>query len=423
MRERVAIVEGVRTPFCKAMGVFKHLDADDLGAYSVRELLQRVPFSVDEFDEAIIGNVMNPPHAFNVGRVIAIKGGLPEKVPAITVSRNCASGMEALAIAAQRIELGMGQTYLAGGVESMSHVPILYNEKARSWFMKLQKAKSAGQLLSLFFKVRPSFFKPVVPAIADPICDLTMGETAEILSREFHISRRDQDEFALNSQKRSFEATSSGRMAEEIHPVPTKNGMQQTDDGLREGQTLEQLAKLKPVFNRLTGTVTAGNSSQVTDGAAMLVVMKESKAKELGITPLGYMTGYVSVGCDPARMGLGPAYATAKILQETNMSLSDFDLIEINEAFAAQVLAVRAALSSDKFCRENLGVDKAVGEIDLERLNVNGGAISLGHPLGASGARIVLTLLKELKIKGKQKGLATLCVGGGQGEAVTLEVE
>jgi len=404
------------------MGVFRDLDADDLGAFCVRELTERVPFSLDEFDEAIIGNVMCPPHAYNVGRVIAIKGGLPDHVPAITVSRNCASGMEALVIAAQRINLGIGDTYMAGGSESMSHVPIMYNDKARKWLYALQKAKSFGQMMSLMFKFRPSFLKPVVPAIGDPLCGLTMGQTAEILSRDFGITRQQQDQFALESQVRSVEATQNGIMAQEIHPVPVKGKMQQVDDGVRDDQTIEQLKKLRPVFEKLTGTVTAGNSSQVTDGAAMLVVMDEEKAKALGLTPLGYITSFAYAGLDPARMGLGPAYASAKIVKETGMKLADFDLIEINEAFAAQVLAVRAALASDSFCRENLGFDQAIGEIDLNRLNVNGGAISLGHPLGASGARIVLTLLKELKRRGLHRGLATLCVGGGQGEAVAVEV-
>jgi len=423
MSERVAIVEGVRTPFCKAMGIFRDLEADDLGAFSVRELIQRVPVSADEFDEAIIGNVMCPTHAYNVGRVIAMKGGLPQHVPAITVSRNCASGMEAIVIAMQRIQLGLGDTYLAGGSESMTHVPIQYNEKARDWLYALQRTRSFGQVMKLLLKFRPSFLKPVVPAIGDPLCGLTMGETAEILSKEFGITREEQDKFALESQKRAFEATQTGLLEEEIHPVPAKDKMQRLDDGVREDQTLEQLAKLRPVFDKLTGSVTAGNSSQVTDGAAMLVVMKESKAKSLGIKPLGYMTHFAYSGLDPARMGLGPAYATAKIIKETGMKLADFDLIEINEAFAAQVLAVRKALASSSFCRDELGLSDAVGEIDLNHLNVNGGAISMGHPLGASGARITLTLLKELNRRGLHRGLATLCVGGGQGEAVVVEVE
>lgn len=425
MRERVAIVEGVRTPFCKAMGIFRDLEADDLGSFALRELLHRVPVSPDDYNEVIIGNVMCPSHAYNVGRVIAVKGGVPEHVPAISVSRNCASGMESIVIAAQRIELGLGDTYIAGGVESMSHVPVLFNASARNWLFKLQKARSASQIAALMTQFRPSFLKPVVPAIGDPLCGLTMGETAELLSRDFGITREEQDSFALNSQERCLKATREGWLAEEIHPIPIpKTGkMQEVDDGIREDQSLEQLAKLRPVFDKLTGTVTAGNSSQVTDGAAMLVVMKESKAKKLGIKPLGFLTGYSYVGLDPARMGLGPAFAIAKLLRESRMKLEDFDLIEINEAFAAQVLAVRAALNSETFCREKLSWDTAIGNIDLSRLNVNGGAVALGHPLGASGARLVLTILKELKRRGQKRGLATLCVGGGQGEAVSLEVE
>ncbi len=425
MKERIAIVDGIRTPFCKAMGVFGSLKADDLGAFVVRELIQRVQVSPDDYSEVILGNVMCPSHAYNVARVISVKGGMPIHVPAISVSRNCASGMEALVIAAQRIELGLGDTYLAGGVESMSHVPVEYNEKMRSWLFKMQKAKSMSQQLKLLSKFRPSFLAPVVPAIGDPLCGKTMGETAEILASDFHITRQQQDEYALNSQKRAARATNEGTMQEEILPIPCSKSseMQKIDDGIREDQTLEQLAKLRPAFNKLTGTVTAGNSSQVTDGACALVLMKESKAKKLKLKPLGYLTAYAFAGLDPARMGYGPAFATSKLMKETGLTLEDFDLIEINEAFAAQVLAVRAAMASDKFCKEKLGRDKAIGEIDLEKLNVDGGAIALGHPLGASGARITLTLLKELKRRGLRRGLATLCVGGGQGEAVALEVD
>jgi acetyl-CoA acyltransferase len=333
--------------------------------------------------------------------------------------------MEALVIATQRIILGDGKIYLAGGVESMTHVPIMFNEKMRDIFMGLSKAKTLGQKLKHLLKIRPSGFAPVVPSISDPLCSLTMGQTAEILANEFHITREEQDRYAYESQKRAAEATASGFFSEEIVPVPNyaTGKMQTTDDGIRADTNLEGLAKLPPVFNKGAGTVTAATSSQVTDGSCMLVLMDPDEAKRRGIRPLGYISAYSSVGVDPSRMGIGPAYAIPKVLKRAGLKLKDIDLVEINEAFAAQVLAVRAALASPEYCQKNFGLSEPVGLIDLDKLNVNGGAVALGHPLGASGARIVLTLLRELRRRKLQRGLAALCVGGGQGEAVILEVE
>ena len=253
-----------------------------------------------------------------------------------------------------------------------------------------------------------------------------MGQTAENVSRDFKVSRDEQDKFSLMSfQERAYKATQAGILGEEIVPVPippSNQKMQSQDDGPRANQTLKALAELKPVFEKVTGTVTAGNASQVTDGAAAMLLMRESKAKELGLKPIGYLREYAAVGVDPSRMGMGPAYAITKLLDKTGLKLSDIDLIEINEAFAAQVLAVVKALASPEFARKELGRDTPLGEIDLEKLNVNGGAVALGHPLGASGTRLVLTLLKELKRRNKKTGIASLCVGGGQGQAVLLEV-
>lgn len=426
MKKRVAIVAGVRSPFCRANGAFNDIEVDDLAASVVRELINRSGIDPQLIDEFILGNVIEPPNASNVGRVIAVKAGIPEKVPAFTVNRNCASGMEAVVSGMNRILQGDAQIVVAGGAESMSSFPVTFPKKMRDFLVSLNKAKTWQQKLSTFFSFRPSFLKPNVPVIADPLCGLSMGQTAENIAREFHVTREEADQFALLSQTRAMNATTNGRLAEEIVPIPIppKYGkVQQVDDGPRANQTLEALAKLKPVFEKVSGTVTAGNSSQVTDGAVALLMMSEEKAKELGYQPLGYITEYVSVGLSPSKMGLGPAYAISKILKKSGLKLSDIDLIEINEAFACQVLAIKKALASDMFAKKELGQESAVGELDLERLNVNGGAVAIGHPLGASGARLVLTLLLELKKRNKRVGIASLCIGGGQGEAVILEVE
>lgn len=426
MKERIAVISGIRSPFCKAGGVLRDLRADDLGAFVVKELLARSKVYPEDIDELIFGNVLQPPHATNIARVLAVKGGLPIKVPAYTVNRNCASGMEALTTAANKILNDEANIILAGGVESMSDFPVLFRKTMREFLMKFMKAKTFKAKLKTLLSFRPSFLVPDIPKIADPICDLSMGQTAEVLSREFKVTRKEQDEFALLSQERSVKAQEEGFFAEEIVPIPVppKNDkMQCDDDGVRKGQTLEALEKLRPAFDRLTGSVTAGNSSQVTDGAAAVLLMRESEAKKRGLKPLGYIREYSYAALDPHRMGLGPVFAISKLLDKTKLSLEDIDLIEINEAFAAQVIACERALNSDDFAKRELGRDKAVGEIDRNRLNVNGGAIALGHPVGASGARLVLTLLKELKRRNLNRGLASLCVGGGQGEAVVVEVE
>ncbi len=426
MKERIAIIDGIRTPFCKSGGVLKDLEADDLGAYAVKELMARTGFPLDQVDELIFGNVLQPSNATNIARIVAVKGGMPISMPAYTVNRNCASGMEAVTTGANKILLDEAQVIIAGGTESMSGFPVLFRKKMKDFLLRLNKAKTWKQRLGILLGFRPSFLVPEVPELADPLCGLNMGQTAENLARDFKISREEQDRFSLMSQQRAYQAAQDGKLAEEIVPIPYPPGYQAfqlNDDGPRANQTFEALAALKPAFEKITGTVTAGNSSQVTDGAAALLLMKESKAKALGLKPIGYLVEYSYAALDPSRMGLGPFYAIAKLLDKTGRKLSDIDLIEINEAFAAQVLAVVKALASPEFTRKTLGKDQPVGEIDLNKLNVNGGAVALGHPLGASGARLILTLLKELKRRQKNVGVASLCVGGGQGQAVLLEVK
>ncbi|CDZ81772.1 3-ketoacyl-CoA thiolase [Candidatus Rubidus massiliensis] len=425
MKERVAIIEGVRTPYCKSNGALKDIYADDLGAVAVQALLAKTGIRGEEVDELIFGNVLQPPDKTNIARVLSVKSGLPISVPSYTVNRNCASGIEAIASGVDRILQGNAQVIIAGGTESMSHFPVLFPNAMRDFLLALQKAKNFKQKIQVLLKFRPSYLYPEMPGISDPLCSLTMGQTAEILAREFKITRKEQDEFAFQSQKRAVEAIKSGKLAEEIIPVflpPNYANAQLVDEGPRDNQTMDALAKLKPAFDKYTGTVTAGNASPTTDGAAALLLMTETKAKELGLKPLGYIVDYAEAGLQPNKMGLGPVYATSKLLKKTGKELKDFDLIEINEAFAAQVLAVKKAFASDEFAKKELGRDKAIGEIDNDKLNVNGGAIALGHPLGASGVRLVLTLLKELRRRNKNLGLATLCVGGGQGQAMIVEV-
>ncbi len=427
MSRRVAVVTGLRTPFCRAGGQFKDLTADDLGAYALKEAVALAGLRPDEVDEVVLGNVMQAPDGGgNTARVVAVKGGLAMSTPAITVSRNCASGLESLLLGANKIALGQADIVVAGGAEAMSQVPILFQPEMRSFLMRLSKSKGLWKRVRALLSVRPRFFKPTLPGLGDPLCGLNMGQTAEVLSRAFGISRGEQDAYALMSQQRAAKAQEQGRLADEIIPValpPHRGQLQELDDGIRHDQTFEGLQKLKAAFERGTGTVTAGNASQVTDGAAMVVLMPEELAHARGLEPLGYIRASAAVALEPRRMGLGPVFAVAKLLHHAGVSWSDVELIEINEAFAAQVLAVEAAMASDAFAREELGLDAAVGEIDRSCLNVNGGAIALGHPLGASGTRLVITLLKELRRRGKNMGIATLCVGGGQGQAMLLEVQ
>jgi acetyl-CoA C-acetyltransferase/acetyl-CoA acyltransferase len=319
---------------------------------------------------------------------------------------------------------GRGEIFIVGGTESMSQVPLFYPQSGAVKFGKLARAKSLGQRLGVLLSFRPSDFKPRIGlqlGLTDPVCGLNMGETAEVLAREFEITREKQDAFALESHARAHAARS--KLAEEICPVypPLAKNVVRSDNGPRENQNLEALAKLKPVFDRRHGTVTAGNASQITDGAVALLVMTESKAAQLGLEPLGILSGYAYAGCDPQRMGLGPVYAIAEAERRTGLTLEHADLIEINEAFAAQVLACLRCLKSEEFAKQYLGRDRPLGKVPKDILNVNGGAIALGHPVGATGARLILTSLKELARRKAQRALISLCVGGGQGAAIWLE--
>jgi acetyl-CoA C-acetyltransferase/acetyl-CoA acyltransferase len=418
------LLGGVRTPFAKAGGPLRKTPAYELGRVAMAELIARQELDPARLDEVLFGNCAGPAEAANVTRITALRAGVPEAVPAASVHRNCASGMEAVADALYRIGSGDARLVLAGGMESMSQIPLLFTPAYADWLEGVMRAKTPLQRLGAFARFRMPMLAPriaIVEGLTDLVCGLNMGQTAEVLAREFRITREQQDEFALLSHQRSLAARE--RLREEIVPVYPAPGyeMVQDDVGPREGQTLEALAKLKPYFDRRNGTVTVGNACQVTDGAVALLVADEATTRAWGTPPLGRVRAFAFAGLSPRRMGLGPVFASAKALEKAGLSLSDIDLFEINEAFAAQVLACLAAAKSDAFARDELGRDRALGEFPLERLNVNGGAIALGHPVGASGARILLTLLMELRRRGLKRGLAALCVGGGQGAAFIVE--
>jgi len=421
----IAIIEGVRTPFAKAFGPLAGVPAHELGRTATTAVLERAGIRPDQVDQVVFGNVAIPPEAANIARVISLLAGVPEDRIAHTVHRNCASGMEAITTAAQLIRLGEARAVVAGGTESMSRIPLLYSQEATDRFLGLARARGWWQRLLALLRFRPRHFKPVAAVklgLTDPVSGLIMGETAEVLAEDFGITRQEQDEYALESHRRATAAQERCVFSEEITPVKADGGGPELkqDVGPRPGQSLEALAKLKPFF-KANGTVTVGNSCQITDGAAAVFMMAGEAARAVGRQPLGYLRAYAYAGCDPRRMGLGPVFATSKLLQATGMGLKDFDLVEMNEAFAAQVIANERAFASARFAQEHLGRPSALGELDRGRLNVNGGAIALGHPVGATGTRLVVTLLKELGRRDLRRGLATLCVGGGQGAALLLE--
>jgi len=420
----VWILAGARTPFAKAGGVFRRTPVYELGRVALAEVLASQDLDPARLDEVILGNCGNPPEAANVARITALMAGVPEPVPSVTVHRNCASGMEAVADAAYRIQAGAARLVLAGGMESMSQMPLLYTPEYGEWLEGLMRAKTPLQKLAGFTRFKPRMLRPriaLAEGLTDHVCGLNMGQTAEVLAREFRIDRPRQDAFALASHQRAVAARE--RLREEIVPVFPAPGFEMVRDdvGPREGQTTEALAKLKPYFDRKNGSVTVGNACQVTDGAVAVLIGDQTTASSWPSPPLGRIRSFAFAGLSPRRMGLGPVLAASKALERAGLELSDCELFEINEAFAAQVLACIEAARSDAFAAAELGRAQALGEFPLERLNVNGGAIALGHPVGASGARLLLTLLMEMRRRGLKRGLAALCVGGGQGAAFVVE--
>ncbi|MCA9191617.1 MAG: thiolase family protein [Planctomycetales bacterium] len=422
--ERLAILSGCRTPQAKAFGELASLSAVDLGISVLQGTLQRANLEADAIDEVIFGNVSGPAEASNVARVISLQAGVPVTKHAFTVNRNCASGMESIISAWHAISVGRASKIIAGGVESMSQVPLLVAESTKHKLMSLARARSWLQKVKAAGQFRWHDFRPVAAlelGLTDPTCKLNMGQTAELLAHEFGISRESQDRFALASHQKASAAIERCFMSGEVIGIEVAGEIAKRDQSPRKNQTLEQLSKLRPLFDRTEGTVTAGNSCPLTDGAAALLVTSESIASRESISPLGFVSDYAIAGCDPRHMGLGPVFAIDKLLDQTGLVVGDIDLFEINEAFAAQVLACLQAFESTGFAREQLQRAHAIGTIEPAKLNIHGGAIALGHPVGSTGTRIVLTLLRALREKGLHRGIASLCVGGGQGVAMLVE--
>lgn len=438
----VVLVEGVRTPFAKAGTKLKKIHPADLGKTALKELIARSNLNVDFVDEVIIGNTGNPVDSVNISRVVALNAGIPQKTSAYTVHRNCASAMESISNGFEKIKSGTMDVVIAGGTESMSQMPTLLPGKIQDIFDKLFMAKGPSQALPLAGKLLGAELKQikalltgnfkdeyfpvisVMQGLTDPFAGINMGQTAEILAKEFGLSRGQQDEFALRSHQLAVKAKE--KLKEEIVPYPLPPDYKEVlneDVGPRDTQTMEALGKLKPMFDKQTGTITAGNACPLTDGAAMVLLMSREKAESLGYKPVAKIRSYGFAGLEPERMGLGPVYSTPVALKRAGLNFKDIGLIELNEAFAAQALACMRAFDSDEFAKNKLGLNSKIGTVDLNIVNVNGGAIALGHPVGATGTRLVLTLMKEMKRRQVQFGLATLCIGGGQGGSMILELE
>ena len=421
---RAYVVDGARTPFLKARGRPGPFSASDLAVAAGRSLLARQPIDPQELDEVILGCAMPSPDEPNIGRIVALRLGCGNLVPGFTVMRNCASAMQALDTAARNIWLGRANLVLAGGTESMSRAPVLFNEDMVNWLADLARAKAPLDKALHLTRLRPKHFAPVIALIkglTDPVVGLNMGQTCELIAHRFGIERKEMDRFAARSHQRLAAAFDEGRMDEVVALYDPSGRAHEEDDGMRRDSTPEKLATLKPFFDRKVGQVTAGNSSQITDGAAVLLLASETAVKKHKLEVLGVIEDCEWAALDPAEMGLGPAHASAPLLQRHGLTLDDIDYWEINEAFAGQVLACIAALDDADYCKTHLGLDAPVGRIEDDKLNLDGGAIATGHPVGASGARIVLHALKVLERKGGGTAVATLCIGGGQGGAMLLK--
>jgi acetyl-CoA acyltransferase len=424
---RVAVVRGLRTPFAKSGTHYAHLSALDLGKMVVSELVQRSGIDPATVQELIYGNVIPSVKAPNIAREIVLGTGLPRNIAGYTVSKACASANQAITSAADLIFRGYADTVIAGGAESLSDVPILFSRNFADALVGASKGKSVGQKLGAFSKVRPKDLAPETPAIAESTTGLSMGESAEKMAKENGISREAQDRFALQSHHRAAEATASGRFKEEVMTVivpPKFENVVETDNLIRGDSTLEAMAKLRPVFDRKFGTITAANASPLTDGASAVLLMSEERVKALGIKPLGFIRSYAFAATDPFDQLLqGPVFALPVALERAKLELKDIGVIEMHEAFAAQVLSNIQWIGSKKIAQEKLNRSEPLGDIDPEKINRTGGSIALGHPFGATGARIVTTVCNELQLSGEQYGLVTVCAAGGIGVAMVLERE
>jgi len=420
----VYIVDGSRTPFLKARGVPGPFTASDLAVNSARQLLARQPFDPAELDEVILGCIMPGADEANIARVASLRLGCGKHVPAWTVQRNCASGMQSIDCAAQNIAMGHSDLVLAGGTEAMSYAPLLFSKAMATWFGKFSSSRNIVSKIKILAKFRPALLTPVIAllkGLSDPVVGLSMGQTAEIIAHRFSVTREAMDTYAVQSHQRLTAAMEQGRLSEIEVLYDSQGKYYEHDDGVRADANIKKLATLKPVFDREFGHVTSANSSQITDGAAWVILASEDAVKKYQLTVLARVADSEWAGVEPSQMGLGPAHAMSPILKRNKLKVEDVDYWEINEAFAAQVLACIEAWKDSHYCRTELHTRSAIGEIDQSKLNVDGGGISLGHPVGASGARIVLHLCHLLEQNNANKGVASLCIGGGQGGAMLLE--
>lgn len=421
---KTAIVTGCRTAFTRSGSDFVDLSAIELGKVAVRDALARAGVRGEDVDHLVYGTVVHDPRAPNIAREVGL-AVLPKHVPAVTVSRACTSANQAITDAAQMIELGLADVVIAGGAESLSHVPITVSDRLSKSLVAASRGKTLGQRLSPFRRVRPRDLVPRQPAIAEPTTGETMGESAERMAKENGISREDQDAWAYRSHRLAAAGTEDGRLTAEIVPtyVPPDYGRIVTsDNGIRTDTSLEKLSQLRPVFDRKHGSVTAGNASPLTDGASAVLLMNRDRAAAEGLQPLGYVRSWAWAAVDPAGQLLqGPAYAAPVALDRAGLSMKDIGLVEMHEAFAVQVLSNLQALSSREFARTELGRDQAVGYPDVDLINVMGGSISIGHPFGATGGRLTVTILNEMARRDVQFGLITVCAAGGMGFAMVVE--
>ncbi len=422
----VYIIDGCRTPFLKARGKpgpFKHAD---LAINASRILLESMPFEPDELDEVIFGSIMPGSDEANISRIVALRLGCGDQVPAYTVQRNCASGMQSLDNAALSIADGRSDLILAGGIEAMSHAPLLFSPAMVNWLASWWGSKTFVDRLKVISQIRPAFFAPVIAllnGLRDPVVGYSMGQTAEKIAYRFKIDRHMMDEYSVQSHLRLNQAQEDGDLSEIVPMFDTQGRLYAQDEGVRPDSSIEKLAKLRPAFDKPFGTVTPGNSSQITDGAASLVLASADAVEKYDLPILARLVTTHWAGVRADEMGLGPAHAIAPLLRSRRLRVDSIDYWEINEAFAAQVLAVVEALKDTHYCKQHIGLGSAIGEIPMDKLNIHGGGISLGHPVGASGARIVLHLAKILQAKKAKRGIASLCIGGGQGGAMLIERE
>lgn len=421
----VYIVDGARTPFLKMRNGRGPFSASDLAVQTAQALMLRQPFKASDFSEVIVGCAAPTPDETNIGRVVSLRIGTGHKVPAWTVMRNCASGMQAIDSGIANIQTGRSELILAVGTDALSRAPLLFSDKAVDWLARFSSAKSFGQKLSALKGFKLNYLAPVIgllKGLTDPVVGISMGQTAENLAYKFGISRHEMDEYSARSHARTIKAKNQHRFHQEVTPIiDSKGNLYTEDDGVRDDSTVEKLAKLKPVFDKPSGNITAGNSSQVTDGAVALILASEEAVQKYGLKPMAKIVDSQWSALDPSEMGLGPVHASAEILTRHQLQLNDIDLWEINEAFAAQTLACIHAFNSEEYCQTHFN-RPAFGQLDQEKLNIDGGAIAIGHPVGASGARIVLHLVHALKQHKLSRGMASICIGGGQGGAMLVEI-